>query len=363
MVETTKKVNFYRLALARGKRHRMELSKEHRLVGNGGGYFSFLAPMFDSGDYNGTWHRLCMNGNFDGCKYEIIAAATNVDLQEIMEDESCTPMEQLELLKEYSYTRKVNTSDMLLHELQGRYLWIFISVSGSRVDSSFTIDGFHVEFPHGSFTEYLPEIYHQERGEFFERYMAVMQSLYEDLEKEVEYIPNYLDYETTSEENLPLFAQWTGDWAAGKKYSPEQLRYLIKNLQKIQSGRGTKEVMGQMIELVTGHKAMIVEYFKWHDWMSKNSNLLEVYERLFGKNEDTFTVIIDMSQSDKEISREWLRSFLEEYTPLGMHCNVVLLRANSNMDMHCYLDKNGCLSTPIAADAGGVVLGGNYILG
>jgi len=26
-------------------------------------------------------------------------------------------------------------------------------------------------------------------------------------------------------------------------------------------------------------------------------------------------------------------------------------------------DKNGCLSTPIAADAGGVVLGGNYILG
>lgn len=363
MVETAKKVNFYRLALARGKRHRMELTEEHRLIGNGGGYFCYLAPMFDSGDYNGTWHRLCLNGNFDGCKYEIIVVATNINLQELLLNEQMTPEQQLEILKEYNYVRKVNTSDMLLHDLQGRYLWVFISVSGSRVDSSFTIEGFQVEFPYGSFAEYLPEIYHQERGEFFERYLAVMQSLYEDLEREVDNIPKCLDYEITPEENLPLFAQWTGGWAMGKKYSSEQMRYLFSHLQKIQSGRGTKKVMEQMIQLVTGHKAMIVEYFKWNDWMRKNSDLLESYERLFGKNEDVFTVIIDTAGKKEDFSRDWLVGFLEEYTPLGMHCNVVLLRANSNMDTHCYLDKNSFLSTPIAADAGGVVLGGNYILG
>ena len=363
MLESAKKVNFYRLALTRGKRHRMELSEDNRLIGNGGGYFSYLAPMFDSEDYNGTWHRLCLNGEFDGCKYEIVAAATNVDLSDILEDENCTPVQQLELLKEYTHTRRVNTEDMLLHELQGRYLWVFISVSGSRIDSRFIIDGFHVEFPYGSFTEYLPEIYQQERGEFFERYMAVMQSLYEDLEKEVEHIPNYLDYETTPTENLPIFAEWTGDWAAGENYSPKQMRYLFNHLQEIQSGRGTKKVMEQMIQLVTGYKATIVEYFKWHDWMQKKSDLLESYERLFGKNEDTFTVIIDISSNEKEISREWLARFLEDYTPLGMNCNVVLLHANSNMDTHCYLDKNSCLSTPITADADGVILGGNYILG
>lgn len=363
MVESTKKVNFYRLALARGKRHRMELSEEHRLYGNGGGYFSYLAPVFDSEDYNGTWHRLCLNGSFCECKYEIVVAATNVDLREILENENCTPLQQLELLKEYTYVRKVNTSDILLHELQGKYLWIYISVIASSVDSRFTIEGFHVEFPHGSFTEYLPEIYQQERGTFFERYMAVMQSLYEDLEREVDHIPNYLDYDIAPDENLPLFAQWTGDWAAGKKYSSKQMRHLMKHLQKIQTGRGTKEVMKQMIQLVTGQEAMVVEYFKWHDWMSSNSDLLENYQRLFGRNEDTFTVIIDTTNSDVTLSKEWLTEYLEEYTPLGMHCNVVLLRTSSNMDTHCYMDKNSYLSTPVTADTGNVVLGGNYVLG
>lgn len=363
MAETTRKVNFYRLALARGRRYRMELSEDNRLLGSGGGYFSYLAPVFDSEDYDGTWHRLCLNGEFSGCKYEIIAAATNVDLREILLDEAVTPLQQMNLLKEYSHIRKVNTQDMLLHELQGRYLWVFIGVTGSRIDSSFTLEGFHVEFPYGSFVEYLPEIYQGNRGDFFERYMAVMQSLYEDLEKEVDHIPEYLDYETTTEENLPVFARWTGDWASGHKYSPEQMRYLIRHLQKIQSGRGTKAVMEQMIHLVTGHSAKVVEYFKWHDWMQQDSELLKSYERLFGKNEDTFTVMIDMSEQGQEVSREWLMHFLEDYTPFGMHCNVVLLKPNSHMDGHCYLDKNSCLSTPVTADAGGLVLGGSFILG
>ena len=58
MVEVGKKVNFYRLALSRGKMHRMTLSEDDRLTGEGGGTFCYLAPMFDSTDYEGTWHRL-----------------------------------------------------------------------------------------------------------------------------------------------------------------------------------------------------------------------------------------------------------------------------------------------------------------
>lgn len=362
MVEAAKKVNFYRLALARGSLSRMELSEDDRLTGTGGGVFSYLAPMFDSEDQDGTWHRLVLAGDFSGCKYEIVAAATNADLQEIIVG-AHTPSEKLEILKKYTYVRKVNTDDLLLHELKGRYLWVFIQVFGARADSRFCIDGFRVEFPCQSFTEYLPEIYQQERGAFFERYMAVLQSLYEDLEQKVDQIPDDLDYETTPDENLPLFAQWTGNWAAGHRYSADQMRFLIRHLQEIQSGRGTKKVMEQMIRLVTGRYAKIIEYFKWHDWMRKGSGLLEDYERLFGKNEDTFTVMIDMSVQGKPVSREWLMRFLDDYAPLGMHCNVVLLQKSSQMDGHCYLDRNSCLSTPVTPDTAGFVLGGNYILG
>lgn len=363
MVEARKKVNYYRLALRKGRMHRMKLSGDDRLTGEGGGVFCYLAPVFDSEDMQGTWHRLRLEGTFSNCKYEIVAAATDVDLAETLADQQLTPAEQLALLKEYSWVRKVNVDDMLLHGICGRYLWIFITVVGARVDSSFRMEGFQVEFPHGSFVEYLPEIYQEERNSFFERYMAVLQSLYEDLEKEVDKIPQYLDYETAPEENLPLFAEWTGRWASGKKWSPEQIRFLIRNLGRIQSGKGTWAVMEEMIQLMTGHSAVVVEHFKWKDWMKGKSTLLEEYGRLLGNEEDTFVVIIDNIRKKVEISEEALERYLEDYTPIGMHCKVVYLRKNSHMDTQCYLDRNSFLSVPERATTEGMVLGGNYVLG
>ena len=72
---------------------------------------------------------------------------------------------------------------------------------------------------------------------------------------------------------------------------------------------------------------------------------------------------VDMADPGMEISEEKLRRFLEDFTPLGMCCNVVFLDWNSHMDTHCYLDQNSCLSVPEFGDAGGVVLSENYILG
>jgi phage tail-like protein len=362
MTGASRKVNFYRLALEKGSRYRMTLSEDDCLTGMGGGLFCYRSQVFDSQDPDGTWHRLVLEGTFRDCKYEITVAATNADLRDLME-ETESMEEQLNILKEQAWTRKVNTPDFLLHGIQGRYLWVFIRATGARLDSSFRIEGFHVEFPQGSFIEYLPEIYQESgRNSFFERYLTVFQSLYEDLEHEVERIPEYLDYETAPDKNLPLFAAWTGSWDAGYEYRPQQMRYLLRNLQKIQSGRGTRQTLEQMIRIFTGKDAVIIEYFKWHDWMEKESSMEEIYERLFGRSEDTFTVILDMSDKSGDLSRGRLLDLLEAYVPLGMHCNLVLLEKNSRMDGHCYLDRNGCLSTPAAADAGGFGLDGNYIL-
>lgn len=363
MIEAGKKVNFYRLALRRGRMHRMHLSEDDRLVGEGGGVFYYLAPMFDSMDYGGTWHRLRLEGTFSNCKYEIVAAATDVNLQETLADEQLTFAEQMEILKEYGYVRKVNIDDMLLHRIQGRYLWVLITVVGAKIDSHFRIEGFSVEFPQSSFVEYLPEIYQDERDSFFERYMAVFQSMYEDLEKEVDKIPQYLDYETTPDENLPLFAEWTGRWNRGSQWSPGQIRYLISHLQQIQSGRGTWAVMEQMIWLMTGKKAVIVEHFKWKEWMQAKSTLLDEYYRLYGQDEDTFVIILDSTEKEIGMSEAVLERKLEDYTPLGMNCKVVYLRKNSRMDAQSYLDKNSYLSTPENPTTEGFVLGGEFVLG
>ena len=64
MMEEGKKINFYRLGLENGRRYRMELTDEYRLTGTGGGVFLYLAPVYDSRDLDGSWHRLVLEGDF-----------------------------------------------------------------------------------------------------------------------------------------------------------------------------------------------------------------------------------------------------------------------------------------------------------
>lgn len=362
MVEVGKKVNFYRLALRRGKMHRMTLSEDDRLTGFGGGMFCYLAPVFDSSDYEGTWHRLRLEGTFSNCKYEVVAAATDVDLEAVLTDDSVSFSDKSELLKDQSYVRKVNTDDMLLHNLQGRYLWVLINVMGSKLDSSFRIEGFSVEFPQSSFVEYLPEIYQDERNSFFERYMAVLQSLYEDLEKEVDDVPQYLDYETAPDNHLRLFAEWTGRWNKGGKWKPEQLRYLIRNLSMIQSGRGTWNVMKEMVYLMTGQEAFVIEHFNWKDWADHESEFVQEYYQKYGNDEDTFVVVLDSSEKEAGMSERTLERMLEDYTPLGMNCKVLYLKKKSFADSQSYLDQNKVLSTPEHPVTEGCVLGEELVL-
>lgn len=268
-----------------------------------------------------------------------------------------------EAFGDWKSVRRVNTPDLLLHDLEGRYLWILIRVLGAGSDSSFTIEGFRVEFPWRSFVEYLPEIYQEEgRGSFFERYLCGFQSLYEELEERVERLPEYLDYESTPAENLPLFADWTGNRAAGREYTPEQLRILLGRMGELETGRGTGRVLLGMLKFVTGRDAVLVEYFKWHDWMSRNREPLQLYQRLYGKNEDTFTVILDTT-GEEQPDRSRLERLMKELTPLGLECNLVLLNWSSHMDTHCYLDRNSRLSRPEQAGAAGFVLDDRYMLG
>ncbi|RHW04959.1 hypothetical protein DXA90_02725 [Clostridiaceae bacterium OF09-1] len=364
MMEEGKKINFYRLGLENGKRYRMGLTDEYRLTGTGGGVFLYLAPVYDSRDQDGSWHRLVLEGDFYRCKYEVLVMATNEDLTEQTEkawEEGSSP----DLFwPEGSYVRKVNTDDFLLHELKGRYLWVLIRISGAAVDSHFCIEGFRVEFPWTSFSGYLPEIY-QEAGQnsFFERYMAVFQSMYEDLEQQVDHLPRILDYESTPDENLETLLMWTGKPYGGAEPGAEKIRTLIRDLSKIQTGKGTVRVMKQMIQFVTGRDAVIMEYFKWHDWMRRGASQLERYEKLFGKNEDQFCVILDLTREGQPVVPEELQKLLQEYTPLGMNSNLIFLDWSSQMDTHCYLDKNSRLAIPERADTSGFSLDGNYVLG
>lgn len=365
MKQKQKKINYCRLSLHGGVLDRMELTKEDRLTGAGGGSFSYLAPVFDTADIESTFHRFLLKGEFRECKFEVIAAATDTDISDSIFREGILPQEQKEVLKQLKHVRAVNKKDFLLHELTGRYLWIYLGVSASSRDSTFTIEGFQVEFPKSSFLEYFPEVYQTSQDTFFYRYMAALQTLYVELEEKVERLPVALDYETTDIENLPMFAEWVGVNQGEYPYEPTQLRYMIAHLGELQTGKGTKRVLMQMLSMITKRPVRIVEYFKWKDWMKESKELTEIFQRLYGADESVFSVIIDYTgeSADESIDGQMLMGLIEEYMPLGMRCNLVYLNESCHMDTHCYLDINSRLSTPVNADTSGFMLGGNYVLG
>ena len=363
-MQQTKKVNYFHLSLKNGQTEKISFSNSFQLTGKGGGSFVYIAQVFDTDDLDSTFHRLKLYGQFEKCKYEIWVMACNTDESGVMESSEVSMADKLAYMQKFSYQRSVNTDDILLHSLSGRYLWVAIRVMAAAMESSFVIDGFSVEFPKSSFIDYLPEIYREDSNSFFERYMAVLQSLYEDLEERIEEVPKQLDYESCDKKNLPLFAQWTGLDENGKKFTPEQLRYLIAHLQTIQSGKGTTDVLQKIISLVYGKQAKVIENFKWNEWM-KNSEYLEHYKKLYGKDESVFTLMLDCVYDEPENlpDKSELMKLISEYTPLGVRCHLVYLRENYNMDTHCYLDVNSVLSTPKIADASGFELGSNHILG
>ena len=364
MAQTAKKVNYYRLGLKNGICRRMEMTDEYLLTGSGAGAFTYLAPIYDSDSSEETWHRLKLSGVFNECKYEIYAAASDVDLRDELFSEEATDSAIVEILTEHKGIRVVGKDDILLHSIVGRYLYIYIRMMSASITGSFCIDGFSVEFPAGSFVEYLPEIYQAEgRDSFFERYMSVFQSVYEDFEQEIAEIPSQLDYDTTADSNLQMFTEWTGKWHTHRQLNPSQVRYILRNLNEIQSGRGTAHVLELVLKLVTGGDAFVLEYFKWHDWMKGRSSLSESYSRLFGENEDVFTILLRDMDGSLANRRQYICKIIEEYVPFGMKCNLVWLEWNSHMDSYCYLDANSRLFIPEQASTTGIVLGDLYTLG
>lgn len=364
MKQQEKKKNYYRLSLLGGRMYRTRLTEDYRLTGEGGGSFFYLAPVFDTAEQEETFHRFCLKGEWKQCKLEVIVAATDRDLSDILENGNITLDEITQVLKECSYQRKVNNTDFLLHNLTGRYLWILIVISASQTDSSFTIDGFEVEFPQSSFVEYLPEIYQGEADSFFNRYMAALQSLYVDLEKEVGKIPGYLDYEQTDDDKLKILSEWVGINGENIAYTPTQLRQILAQLSAIQTGKGTGEILKKILALLTGKQAILVEYFKWNDWMMYSSQEQQ-YEALYGASKTSFSCILNyVAEEAQDIPNpDEIMKVIEHFMPFGLTCNLVFLRENYNMDTHCYLDVNSYLSTPESADTSGFVLGGNYVLG
>lgn len=366
MKQPLKQVNFYKRALAAGCAHGFVPDAElclHLRDREGGAWFA----AFDTADADSTYNRLVVDGSFEGTKLEVIVAVAPADVgpgEETLSDylaSGASPAEKMACLTALPHLRAVDRQDILLHSLQGR--WVYLCISAVPQDSAeCVLKGLRLEFPRYSFTQYFPEIYQQD--DFFRRYVAVFQSLYLDLESRVDEVPRILDYESASDPQVEVLAAWLGIDTAGGLFGPRQLRSLIRNSRLFQGGKGTRAALEGVVELACGVRPHIVEYFQWSRLAMTNERR-RLYETLYGADGNTFCVILDMTahEGPLPVGEAQLDRLIDAYSMLGTRHRLVFLRRCSYTDTHCYLDVNSCLSTPEMAAVDGVTLGGYFTIG
>ena len=308
----------------------------------------FLTRIFDSGDYGTVWHRLVINTRpaeaenlkitvFASDKNELTFRSQTMTLYDLYDDSAYSMQEKLDAYRPFTVKQASGVSDLLLHDVSGRFVWVLIEMYSAEGASAEIVD-VRLFLPAASWIDHLPKIYRSSDGDthFLERYLGIFQTIYEELDAEIEEMSHRFDPESTELD----FLQWLAGWlniTDTSIWTEEQLRELLLKAVRLYRMRGTKEALSEIIELYTGEKPFIIEGFNIKEIASSMPNgkrLLEMY----GGNPYTVTVLVKPGH-DTEV----IRRIATEMLPVTVELNLVELDPYIFLDNYAYIGVNSSL--------------------
>lgn len=324
-----------------------------RLADDGGDRGVWVTRILDSREKDMEWHRLvfetvrrpdapCTVTVYTADSLEFQRDGRLVSLPGLLKDETLDAEEKLRIMEPFVKKRVSGQRDILLHDVTGRYLWIAFELY-RRGSETVGLSDLCVYFPRQSWISYLPEVYQaNDKNQFLERYLAVFQTLYEDLNLAIRRTPLLLDVDTTGSEFLPWLAGWL-DIAESYMWSEEQLRGLLRRAVELYRKRGTREGMLDFIRLYTGGDAYMVEYHQLDAFM-KQSGQKVILTRLYGGNPYVLSFILKKQDVPTQKEYRALIRVIQEIMPAQMELNLVILEPYLFLGDHTYLGVNTSLS-------------------
>ena len=100
-----------------------------------------------------------------------------------------------------------DTTDFLLTGTKASHLFLGALFTSDRTATPL-LTQIRVDFDTESFTRYLPAIYRQPGSDFLERFVRLLQGLFEDIETEVDTLDRYFDPLAAPADALPWLATW-----------------------------------------------------------------------------------------------------------------------------------------------------------
>lgn len=318
-------------------------------------------PGLDSATADCPWGRLSFTGSFSGeCMLSVRYFASNES--SVMQGEQITPINGFLLdatipraRKERLFTlagggSKSGAQDILLTGQTGRYLWIWLELTG---DGDVSLWNLRVYVPGDHFYHTFPAVY-QTKGDFFQRYLSIFSTMYQEFQEAVDRLPALVDAETTPDFMLPVLGAWLGLETDDSLLSPSQLRQLLLLAPELIPRKGTRWAIEAVVKLFVEGPVFVVE-----------RNLLAPdphgSEDLYGNTPYDFTILLGQGADEKLRLR--LQFLIDQFKPMRANCRIVFLNDCGGLDAFTYLDVNGSVlqSAPGMLDDGKALTGMTFL--
>jgi phage tail-like protein len=245
-----------------------------------GGYM--FSRIYDSTEPQMQWHRFIVDGDFRDAGIAVRIYASEqltvlVDgkyylISEIMEDTQMPITKKLQILEPYKVLEAAGRRNILLHDVTGRYLFFMLELFRQEDDPKIT--SICITFPRESWLKYLPAVYSRQDkpaayegdqamdgirpSSFTERYLALFQSLYEELEWDIKDSARLMNPAAVDRNLLITLASWF-DVKDVYLWPDDKLRDLIPRLPELMKLKGTALGLREYVKLYTGEEPDLAE--------------------------------------------------------------------------------------------------------
>ena len=255
-----------------------------------------------------------------------------IHIEDILKDSEISTKDKVQFMEELGAVKQINQTDILLYELEGRYLYLCVEVQGLGEGE---IRNLWVDNQGDFFLDTFPEVY-REHGSFFHRYMSVFSCIYMDFQEKIDKVADFLDIDTAPAEILPIFCKWMGLDVSGDFLTEDRLRTLVREAYHLNRTKGTREALLRVCEIVLGEKVVILEKNVIRE--NTQAENQKIYEDLYGNGIYDVTLLVHTFVAENQKSQ--LMFLLNQFKPVRTNLKIKFLDQKGSLDGHVYMDMN-----------------------
>ncbi|KUO71046.1 MAG: hypothetical protein APF81_15355 [Desulfosporosinus sp. BRH_c37] len=233
------------------------------------------------------------------------------------------------------------STDGLLR-VSGRYLWLKLEFLVPQPEL-FCLRKIKLLLADEKIIQYLPEIYRdgKENNDFFQRFMKIFDSIFFDIEENVNRLPEKLDYTQAKGDLLRYLADWVSIQDA-QNMGDEELRERIAAIMPEYLAIGTKPGIERFVERELKVRPRIIEFFDYKRMLYEGRDK-ELYKELFGTNPYKFFILLPADVFSSQNTNSFLRK-LKNNIPAYTETEIVLLKKRIILGKHTYLGINSMVA-------------------